>query len=65
MITAPQIRAARALLGWSAAELAKQARVSWSTVQRAEAAEGTPNVQVRNLAAIEAAGVIHRSRRYA
>ncbi len=42
MISAAQIRAARALLGISAAELAEQADVDWSTVQRFESAEGVP-----------------------
>jgi predicted transcriptional regulator len=38
MPTGEQIRAARAMLGWSVSELARQAGVSWRTVQRAEAA---------------------------
>lgn len=35
-----QIRAARALLGWTAADLAKHAGVSYPTVQRMDAAKG-------------------------
>jgi predicted transcriptional regulator len=38
MPTGEQIRAARAMLGWSITELSRQAGVSWRTVQRAEAA---------------------------
>ncbi len=40
MISGSQIRAARALLGISATELAERARVDWSTVQRFESADG-------------------------
>jgi transcriptional regulator with XRE-family HTH domain len=36
-ITVPQIRAARGLLGWSQAELAKRAGLSRETVKRVEA----------------------------
>lgn len=36
------LRAARVALGWTAAELARRADVSFSTVRRAEAAGGTP-----------------------
>jgi hypothetical protein len=35
MVTGSQIRAARALLGWSAAELAEKAAISHSALQRA------------------------------
>lgn len=45
MVLPNQIRAARALLGWSQAELAERANVSIPTIQRAEGA-----------AAIQAAG---------
>lgn len=62
MITGPQIRAARAMLGWSAAELADKAGLSYPTVQRAESVSGMPNMQSKNLfalkGALEAAGVI-------
>ena len=61
MISGAQVRAARALLGWTAKDLAQKANVGISTVQRIENAEGTPNVHAANLAAIqsalEAAGV--------
>lgn len=62
-ITSAQIRAARALLGWSAQNLADQAAVGVATVRRAEAAEqGQPNLIATTLRAVkgalEAAGVI-------
>ena len=61
MITSDQIRAARALLRWSAQELAASAKVGISTVQRMEGAEGVPSASGRNLEAVqrvlEAAGV--------
>ena len=42
MISGAQIRAARALLGMSASELARRAGIGWATVQRFESAEGIP-----------------------
>ncbi len=42
MITAEQIRGGRALLRWSARQLADDSGVSWATVQRMEAADGVP-----------------------
>lgn len=42
MPTGPQIRAARALLGLSAVQLAELAGVTWKTVQRFESFEGIP-----------------------
>jgi len=53
-ITAAQLRAARALLGWSARELADQCGVSHSAISRAERAKGTPHMQPRKLSAIRA-----------
>ena len=55
MISGAQIRAARALLGWTAKDLAQKAKVGVSTIQRIENAEGTPNVHAPNLAAIQSA----------
>ena len=49
------MRAARALLNWSAAELAERCGVSHPTISRAEKAEGMPNMQSKNLAAIKTA----------
>lgn len=47
-----QIRAARALLRWSARELAQQAGVSLPTVQRIEAQEGQVNAMASTVNAI-------------
>jgi DNA-binding Xre family transcriptional regulator len=62
MITSAQIRAARALLKWSAAQLAEKAGLSWKTVQRLESADELPSTNIRTLdaikAALEAAGVV-------
>jgi transcriptional regulator with XRE-family HTH domain len=63
VITGRQIRAARALLGWSPMDLAARAKLSYATIQRAEAAEGNvPNTKGGNLHAIEqalrAAGIV-------
>lgn len=55
MINGPQIRAARALLGWSVTELARRAGLSYATVQRAERAVGIPATQAHNLYAIQRA----------
>jgi transcriptional regulator with XRE-family HTH domain len=61
MLTAAQIRAGRALLRWSAQELADKAGIGISTVQRMEGAEGVPTASGKNLEAVqralEAAGV--------
>lgn len=62
MITGDQMRAARALLRWSAKDLAEKSGVSLPTIQRMEAASGTPSALAPNLEAvrraIEAAGVV-------
>jgi transcriptional regulator with XRE-family HTH domain len=61
MITAGQMRAARALLGIDQRQLAEMAGVSLPTVQRMEASEGTVRGVVETLtkivAALDAAGV--------
>jgi len=50
MLTSHQLRAARALLGWSARDLSERAGVNITTVQRMESREG----QVRgNIATLE------------
>ena len=60
-LTSAQIRAARALLRWSAVDLAEASSVAANTIRRAEVAEGqttltTPNdLAIRR--ALEAAGV--------
>ena len=61
MITSAQIRAARALIKWTGAELSKKSGVAFSTVMRLEAGEGVPGAQAKTLTAInkafEAAGI--------
>ena len=54
MITSDQIRAARALLKWSAEDLAKKAGVGIATVRRFELDKGVPSGQVRILGALKA-----------
>ena len=60
-ITSAQIRAARALLRWSAVDLAGESSVGVNTIRRAEVAEnGTSLTAANELAikrALEAAGV--------
>lgn len=48
-ITGAQIRAARALLRWTAEDLAKSVGVGIMTVRRAEAEDGQPSITVANL----------------
>jgi transcriptional regulator with XRE-family HTH domain len=55
VITSDQIRAARALLRWSARELAAKAGLSLPTVQRLEAANGMPSTSVKTLTSIKTA----------
>ena len=61
MITAGQLRAARAMLGMEQKRLAELSSLSVQTIQRMEASEGTVRGQVDSLmkliAALEAAGI--------
>jgi len=61
MITAAQLRAARALVGMDQRDLAAASRLSLPTIQRMEASEGVIRGNVDSLmkliAALEAAGV--------
>jgi len=61
MITGAQIRAARAFLRWSAADLSRKSGVSHQAIHRAEQSDGIPSMLVNNLAVIreslEIAGV--------
>jgi transcriptional regulator with XRE-family HTH domain len=61
MITAPQLRAARALLAMDQRALAEAAGLSLPTIQRMEASEGVIRGNVESLmkliAALDAAGV--------
>jgi transcriptional regulator with XRE-family HTH domain len=54
LITSDQIRAARALLKWSAEDLANVAGVGIATVRRFELDKGVPSGQVRILGALKA-----------
>jgi transcriptional regulator with XRE-family HTH domain len=55
LITGDQIRAARALLKWSAADLAEASDIGIATVRRLEVMEGVPSGQVRVLTALKEA----------
>ena len=61
IISIAQIRAARALLRWTALDLADASGVGVSTIRRIEVVDGTPLTHMRTLLAIqdalEAAGV--------
>ena len=61
MPSGPQIRAARALLGLSAKDLARLSGVGWATIQRYEASDAVPNGQLDKLNmiahALEDAGI--------
>jgi transcriptional regulator with XRE-family HTH domain len=62
MITGGQIRAARALLNWSAQTCADQCGVTRNTIQRLEQAESVPATRAQTLLelqrAFEAHGVV-------
>ena len=62
MITAEQMRAARALLRWSAQDLADKSGIGFRTIQRFESERGIPASRTKNLEAIrrslEQAGVV-------
>jgi len=61
MISSPQLRAARAMLNWSATELAERTGTSRNTIQRLEQSEGVPASRTQTLIDIqrvfEAAGI--------
>jgi transcriptional regulator with XRE-family HTH domain len=61
MISGSQIRAARAILRWSAQDLADRANVGIQTIKRFEAVDGVPPSRSSTLldvkAALEAAGI--------
>jgi len=60
-IKSAQIRAARALIRWTAEDLARKADLGVATIRRAEATDGPLQMTVSNLAAVrrtlEAAGI--------
>ena len=55
MISVRQIKAARALLGWSATELSERCGIGSATVKRYELQDGYPKATVQNLALIKSA----------
>lgn len=61
MITSGQIRAARALLRWSAEDLANRAGIGLATIRRFELQDGVPDGQIRILdslkSTLERAGI--------
>jgi transcriptional regulator with XRE-family HTH domain len=61
VITGGQLRAARALLRWSADDLAEKSKIGVATIRRAEGNDGPPSITEANLdslkRALEAAGV--------
>ena len=61
MVTAAQLRAARALLGFDQRKLAEQAGLSLPTIQRMEASEdvirGNVDSLMKLIAALDAAGI--------
>ena len=59
-LTAPQCRAARALLGWEQIELAEQAGVARSSVQDFESEKRTPRTATTDALqhAFEKAGIV-------
>lgn len=54
-VTGAQIRAGRALLRWSASDLARQSSLGVNTVRRAEASDGTTTLTTANELAIRRA----------
>ena len=54
-LTGSQIRAARALIGWTAQDLARQSSVSLRTIRRAELAQRATSLTVANNVAIRRA----------
>ncbi len=61
MISSSQIRAARALVRWSALDLAHESGVGIATIRRLELVDGIPSSNARTIdalqKALEAAGV--------
>lgn len=55
MITSAQIRAARALLDWSRADLAKHSEVGASALMRLESANGVPSGNIKTFEAVQKA----------
>jgi transcriptional regulator with XRE-family HTH domain len=65
-LTAPQLRAARQLVGWPAEALAEKARVGIATIRRAELSEGRlamkPETLQKLVRTLQRAGVVFFAR---
>ena len=55
MVTSAQIKAARALLGITVANLAELAGVGFTTIIRLESADGVPNGNIKTFDAVQKA----------
>ena len=55
MLSSPQIRAARALLRWTADTLAIKSGIGVATIRRLELMEGVPSGNIKTLLAIKTA----------
>jgi transcriptional regulator with XRE-family HTH domain len=55
LITSGQIKAGRALLKWTGADLAEKSGVAFSTIMRMEATDGVPNGTMKTIEAIKKA----------
>ncbi len=55
MISSAQIKAARALLSWTAQRLADASEVGVATIRRMEVMKGVPAGNIKTLSAIQAA----------
>ena len=52
MVSSSQIKAARAMLGWSAIELANRSGVGSASIKRYEVQDGVPEANTKNLMSI-------------
>jgi len=55
LITSAQIRAARAMLGWSREELSKHSGVGISALMRLESSDGVPSGNIKTFGAVQQA----------
>jgi len=55
LITSGQIKAARALVGWTARDLAAKAEIGFSTLIRLESADGVPAGNIKTIDAVKRA----------
>lgn len=55
LITTSQIRAARSLIRWSAADLSDASGIGISTIKRLEVMSGVPKINISTMVAIQTA----------